>query len=211
LAGGQNDLSRYVVEGVYTVDVLQEMLSDRGGTMSLPTVDGGELSLVLNENGAIIIEGVAGIISAGDTVANGVVLTIDNVFSSTVSAQEGDVAGGGEAEEAADEAEETDFETDEAEDYDFAALLEAPRDAELLYHHVVVGVFTVRSLQRMLEEHGGSMTMKTLAGGELVLVLDNAGAIVVDGVAGIRRAATVVGNGAVIPIDHVLTPSIPAE
>jgi uncharacterized surface protein with fasciclin (FAS1) repeats len=112
LAGGQSDLlSQYIVEGVYTVDVLQEMLSDRGGTMSLPTIDGGELSLVQDANGAIIIEGVAGIISAGETVANGVVLTIDNVFSSTVSAQEGDVAGGGEAEEA-------DFETDEAEDTD---------------------------------------------------------------------------------------------
>jgi uncharacterized surface protein with fasciclin (FAS1) repeats len=96
-------------------------------------------------------------------------------------------------------------------DDNLAALLEGPRDAELLYHHVIAGVYTARSLEEMLEEHGGSMTLKTLAGGEIALVLDNEGAIVVDGVAGITQAATVVGNGAVIPIDHVLAPSMQAE
>jgi uncharacterized surface protein with fasciclin (FAS1) repeats len=89
-------------------------------------------------------------------------------------------------------------------DHDLATLLEGPRDAELLYRHVLVGVYTVRSLQKMLEERGGSMTLKTLAGGELVLVHDSEGAIVIDGLAGITQAATVVGNGAIMPIDHVL-------
>jgi uncharacterized surface protein with fasciclin (FAS1) repeats len=96
-------------------------------------------------------------------------------------------------------------------DESLAALLEGHRDARLLYHHVVVGAYAVRSLEAMLEQRGGSMTLKTLEGGNLELLLDGEDAIVVDGVAGITEEATVVGNGTVIPIDHVLAPSVQAE
>jgi uncharacterized surface protein with fasciclin (FAS1) repeats len=130
LAGGQGGaLSQYVVEGVYTVQVLQDMLAARGGSMSLPTVDGNELSLVLSDGGAIVIEGVAGIISSGTTVANGVVLTIDNVFSPTAAAQEGDVAGGGEAEQEGAETEETEG-GDQTEETDVGGQTEEPGQGE---------------------------------------------------------------------------------
>lgn len=104
-------LGTYVVEGIYTVDILQEMLAEQGGAASLQTIGGGELSLVLDEDGSIVIGGVARL-GEDFITANGVVIPIDNVIPA--------VAVGGATEEGAGEEEGTgtavaafsDFDTD---------------------------------------------------------------------------------------------------
>ena len=81
ISGEGGVLAHHIVEGVLTIEVLRAMLRERGGQMSLPTLAGTDLGITLDENGAIIVGGVAGIVAEGEIVANGVVLPIDNVLT----------------------------------------------------------------------------------------------------------------------------------
>ena len=71
-------LAHHVVQGTLTIEVLRGMLQAHGGQMNLPTLGGGQLAFTLDDNGAIVVGGVAKIVAGGQIVANGVVIPISH-------------------------------------------------------------------------------------------------------------------------------------
>lgn len=92
-----NPFSLHILQGAYTADVIQQMLEARGGELTLPTLDGENITFVLDDNGAVVINGLARLTDTGTVVGNGVLVGVDNVFATTATTGTGgSVSGGGE-------------------------------------------------------------------------------------------------------------------